>query len=170
MKFLLEFVISWLPLLLVILSCAWMLLKRNKGSMSASSPADTGKVLNIERRRTVRIAGIALLALLTGITLGYAGKSWEINHTTPSLPETMILNVLPDGTYTMMASDGTIFNTTFCSGPEALVKGNKLKEFKFMQRTGCKDIHGYGLGYVAYSQDGVNQLFPIPTEVSQNVR
>jgi hypothetical protein len=126
-----------------------------------------GNIHTMERRRTARIASIVFLI---GAATGYMGRSWQIAHNTKSLPETMILNALPDGSYAMMASDGTAFNTTFCSGPEPLERGNKLKEFKFTQRTGCKDIHGYGLGYVPYRLNGVMQVFSIPTEVSQNVR
>ena len=98
------------------------------------------------------------------------GRSWQLAYNTKSLPETLILNALPDGSYDMLDSYGRVFNTAFCSGPETLERGNKLKQFVFIQRTGCKEIHGPGLGYLPYRTHGVRQVFPIPMEVSQNAR
>jgi len=83
-----------------------------------------------------------------------------------SLPETLILAVNPDGSYRMLASDGRKFDTTFCHGKDDLLPGNKLKEFKFEQRVGCKNIRGYGLGYVAYTDHGVRRTYPVPMEVA----
>lgn len=88
-----------------------------------------------------------------------------------SLPETLILDINSDGSYRMLADDGRKFNTGFC--PDAngdvdhsLVRGNKLKEFKFRQRANCKEIYGDGLGYVPYFDHGVRSIFPIPMEVA----
>lgn len=92
-----------------------------------------------------------------------------MTNSVKSLPETLILDINSDGSYSMLASDGRKFDTTFCHGRDDLEPGNKLKEFKFEQRVGCKNIRGDGLGYVAYTDHGVRRIYQIPMEVA-NVR
>ena len=109
--------------------------------------------------------------MLAGLALGYEGRDLQMKSNVKSLPETLILDVNPDGSYQMLTSDGRKFNTGFCpdkSGhvDHSLVRGNKLKEFRFKQRANCKEIYEDGLGYVAYFDHGVRSTYPIPTEVA----
>jgi len=71
----------------------------------------------------------------------------------------------------MLLADGRKINASFCPDingkiDRSLIRGNKLKEFNFMQLADCKQIYGYGLGYVAYTENGVRQTFPIPEEIA----
>jgi hypothetical protein len=137
--------------------------------MPSLPEASAVNVPEIQRqgRRTVWISTIALIA---GISLGYEGRDLQMKSNVKSLPETLILDINPDGSYQMLAKDGRKFDTTFCRGRDDLAPGNKLKEFKFEQRVGCKNIRGDGLGYVAYTDHGVRRTYPIPLEVTANVR
>jgi hypothetical protein len=128
--------------------------------------ADVIPEVQRQGKRTVWISTIALLA---GLGLGYEGRDLQMKSNVRSLPETLILDVNPDGSYQMLARDGRKFDTTFCHGRDDLVPGNKLKEFKFEQRVGCKNIRGFGLGYVAYTDHGVRRTYEIPQEIA-NVR
>jgi hypothetical protein len=169
MELWMDLLVFWLPSLLVISVCVWTLFGGSRKNMSGVSNATPtgGNIHTMGQRKTARIASIVFLI---GAATGYMGRSWQLAHNTKSLPETLILNALPDGSYDMLDSYGRVFNTAFCSGPETLERGNKLKQFVFIQRTGCKEIHGPGLGYLPYRMHGVRQVFPIPMEVSQNAR
>jgi hypothetical protein len=124
-----------------------------------------------ERRQDRRTAWIATLTLILGVVIGYASRNYQISSTTSKLPNTLVLDQLQDGSYRMLLADGRKINTSFCPDKngnvdKSLVRGNKLKEFNYVQLSGCKNIYGYGLGYVAYAENGVRLKFPIPEEIA----
>lgn len=124
-----------------------------------------------ERRQDKRTAWIASLTLLIGIAIGYASHSFQISGKINHLPNTLVLDQNEDGSYRMLLADGREINADFCPDKNgrkdrSLIRGNKLRQFNFIQLSGCKEIYGYGLGYVAYTENGVRRTFPIPEEIT----
>jgi hypothetical protein len=180
MQFLTLYWWEWLAYLLVFscftISGLWLLMTLPKKKpltgatrLMPSLPAESAAAVPEVQRQGKRTVWIATMTLIAGLGIGYKGRDLQMRINVKSLPETLILDVNSDGSYRMLASDGRRFDTTFCHGKDDLLQGNKLKEFKFEQRVGCKNIHGDGLGYVAYTDHGVRRTYPIPTEVA-NVR
>lgn len=130
-----------------------------------------------ERREGKRTAWIASLTLILGIVIGtFIGRTsrdYQLNSSIMHMPDTLITSsVHADGSRDMMAKDGRLFGTKFCihgdddPNNNDLIAGNKLKQFDFIQRYNCKEIRGYGVGYIPYSTNGVRDVFQIPEETA----
>lgn len=113
------------------------------------------------------------VGIVAGRAMGYKSRDAQLNSSIMHMPDTLIVSsVYPDGSRDMLDKDGRKFGTKFCihgddnPNQNDLTVGNKLKQFDYIQRADCKEIRGYGVGYVAYSSKGVRDVFPIPKEIA----
>lgn len=109
-----------------------------------------------------------MMCLVLGLGIGIAGTEvLEYVSGAGPMKDVLIIAQHEDGSYTMRADDGRVFETFFCHGRDDLSPGNKLKVFAFEQQVGCKNIRGEKLGYSVYvHQDGSRAIFPIPKETA----
>jgi hypothetical protein len=116
-------------------------------------------------KRTPKLALILLASHSISIVAGYFIRDAVLLNRKEIYTDVLVVDRFDEHSYRLEIAYGR-FNAKIC--PEASLdwqRGQKMKEFVFEQRNGCKSVVGSGLGFRFWTDDkGKRMLFPVKGE------
>ena len=155
MKSLLAYGIYWLPLLLLISTCVYVIYDSGKKSTKKEllpfmfEPAITPIAIHIpeaqpQGKRTVWISTVMLIVLTIGVSLGYGVRDHQLSGNLQTYTDVAITKKIADRDFWIWPDRMKQQHIQIC--PESVVdwkSGTNLDDWTFEQRNGCKRVVSY---------------------------